>query len=182
VSLNPNDAFRRLRVAGYYVGSVILIAHVAELFLYTWPARIHSPTWRLSFVGATANTVFMTLLVLFILVSISVIAGDRRVAFALAGLTALYGLLFVALSGMFVLDALQMRNQVRQPVAGQYDYSAAWVFGRELVGIGGFFLLTVAALRGARALKGQVPQLPRNLIVAAMPSPRTDKAPVAPGR
>jgi hypothetical protein len=182
VSLNPTDAVRRLRVAGYYVGSVILIAHVAELFLYTWPARVHSPTWRLSFVGATANTVFMTLLVLFILVSISVFAADRRVAFALAGVTALGGLLFVGLTGMFVLDALQMRNQVRQPVAGQYDYSAAWVFGRELVGVGGFFLLTVAALRSARGLQAQVTRSQRNsaLIVGAMPTPRTEKAPVAP--
>jgi hypothetical protein len=81
---------------------------------------------------------------------------------------------------MFALDALQMRNQVRQPVAGQYDYSAAWVLGRELVGIGGFLLLTIAALRGARSLKAQAPRsASRELVVGAMASPRTEKAPVA---
>jgi hypothetical protein len=169
---------QKLRFAGYYVGIAVLIAQVTELLLASYPARLSSPSWRITFVGGTANTVFMTLLVLFILTAIAVIAADRRITFVISTLAALAALVFLGMSGMFALDALQMRNQVRQSLAERYDFSAAWVLVRMLIGVGGFLILSVTAFRSARAIRAQVARGSTkggNLIMGGVGTARPEK-------
>jgi hypothetical protein len=174
----------RLRVAGYYIGIVVLVAQVTELVLAAWPARIHSPSWRITFVGGAANTVFMTLLVMFIMTSIAVVAVDRRFAFVMATLSALAAVTFLVLSGVFALDAIQMRNQVRQALADRYDFASAWVFARQIIGAVGFGILSVAAFRSARAIKPDAARpTPKGtgFIVGGLSAPRVEKPVEAPG-
>jgi hypothetical protein len=180
---------RRLRGAGYYIGIIVLIAHVTEMILGAWPPRLGSPSWRIGFASSAATTVFMSLLIMFIMITIAVVSGDRRTAIVLAGLSALAAALFVGMSGMFALDALQMRNQVRQQLAERYDYTSAWVLARQLMGAIGFVVLTVAAFRSVRGMRVEAPArtgakgsgLIMGGVSAPAPAPRADKTPVAPG-
>jgi hypothetical protein len=169
----------RLRGAGYYIGIVVLVAQMTEVVLVALPPRVHSPSWRITFVSNAANTVFMTLLVMFIMTAIAVIANDRRVTFVLAWLSAVAALLFLGFSGIFALDALQMRNEVRQQLAARYDYASAWVLTRGLIGSVGFVILAVAAIRSARGMRTESRAAPQGgkLIVGAMPAPRVEKGP-----
>lgn len=169
----------RLRFAGYYVGLAVLLSQVIDLVLGTWPARIHSPSWRITFAGGAANTVFVTLLVMFIVTSIAVIAADRRFAFVMATLSALAGITYLVLSGMFALDAIQMRNQVQQALSGRYDFASAWALVRMLIGVGGFVILCVAAFRSAGAIKRVDTARPTakgpGYIVGGLSAPRAEK-------
>jgi hypothetical protein len=169
---------QRLRGAGYYVGFAILVAHVTELILASYPARLSSPSWRITFVGGTANTVFLSMLVMFLLTAIAVIAADRRVTYVITALSAMAGIILLGMSGMFALDALQMRNQVRQSLAERYDYTAGWVLVRMLIASLGFLILTVATFRTARSLRpdtSRVSNKGSNLIVGGVGSPRSEK-------
>jgi hypothetical protein len=175
---------RRLRFAGYYVGIVVLMAQVTEIILTAWPARVHSPTWRIAFVGGAARTVFLMLLVMFILTVVAVVAADRRFAFVLAALSVIAGVTFLVLSGVFALDAVQMRNQVRQPLADQYDFASAWVFIRQIIGVIGFAVLGMGAYRSARAIRLEARRAtPKStgLVVGGLSAPRVEKPVETPG-
>jgi hypothetical protein len=170
----------RLRSAGYYIGVAVLLAQVIDILLAAFPWRVHAPTWRIAFITSTASVSFTALLTMFILTTIAVVASDRRIAFVLAALSAMIAIGFLGLAGTFALDALQMRNQVRQQMAAQYDYASTWVLARELIAMVGFIVLSIGAFRGARAMRpdeGKVAQQrASNLIVGGLPT-RGEKAP-----
>jgi hypothetical protein len=183
VTLNPTASVSRLRGAGYYVGIVVLISQIVQTIVSMWPVRVHSATWRIMFVGAIANSLFMILLITFIMAAIAVVAGDRRTTFVIAGLSALVSIVLVGLMGMLTLDVLQMRNLVQQQVAGQYDVATAWALSRQALAVVGFLIMTVTTFRSARGMKTEPVRATKgsHLIVGGVGGPRTEKNPVAPG-
>lgn len=99
--------------------------------------------------GAMADVVMISLLFFFLLAAIAILARDRLVLYTLAGLTAVGAVGLLVASGVFGLDIVQMRDQVRVDRSQQYNVLAVWIFGRMLLGSVGFALLALRTFRTA---------------------------------
>ena len=157
--LTPAPLTPQLRRAGYFIAMATIFIQVAEVSLRLWPFRFLSPTWRINLVSSVSSIAPMMLLMAFILVAIAIFVGDRRLSLVFAGIAFLAAFFFLAMSGAFVLDSIQMRNQVRVSVSRAYDVTTLWTLVRVLLCLAGFVMLAMASLRGAMAMRLQ--QTPR---------------------
>jgi hypothetical protein len=168
VPLTSFERFQFVRGAGYFVAFTTLFTQLAELMLRSWPIRIHSPAWRLGFVGGMSGLVMAALLMLLVAFAIATFADDRLTTVIVSALSFVSAVMYVFAAGMFGLDVLQMRNQVRMSVAQQYDVTTAWLLVRVLLGAAGFLILAIAALKSVRAAEKMAPRrtpVTGNLIV-----------------
>lgn len=171
---NPSELTRRLRGAGYFIAIATIFVQCTEVILRAWPFRLHSPAWRISVVSSTTSIVLTVLLMTFVLMAIAILAGDRRLSLLFSGFAALAAMSLFVLSGLFVLDALEMRNQIQVSVWRQYDITSLWALIRVLMGVAGFVMLAMAGLRSASAMGRQTAPQPTKggiLIVESAPIP-----------
>jgi len=129
------------------VAFATILTQIIEVVLRSSPMQIHSPAWRLSFIGNSSGIVLNFLMMMFLILAIASFSRDRGLALVMCGLSISAALLYLLSSGVLALDALQMRNQVQMSVAKQFDVTSGWTFVRQLVGAAGFTLLAIAAWR-----------------------------------
>ena len=144
---------RRLRLPCYMITATLIVLQIIDVGVRTWPFRVHSPVWRLGFISASAGaagagTPLIGLLIVF---AIAVATDDEAAAYVVALVSALAAVLCVAGAGVFSLDALQVRNEVRSGLAGQYEVGSMWVAVRVLVTAVLFVVLMMGAWRAAKA-------------------------------
>lgn len=122
----PTDFVRRLRVPGYLVMALLGIVTFAEIGVAAWPFRIHDVSWRLAVAGATSGGAGTALLAIFFALLIAVVADDRGVIWLVSILCALAALFCIIGGGVFALDALQMKGQVKPELVSRYDAALVW--------------------------------------------------------
>jgi hypothetical protein len=153
VLLTPSALTPQLRRAGYFVAMATIFIQVAEVFLRSWPFRFFSPAWRISFVSSISSIAPTMLLMVFVLIAIAILAGDRPLSLVFSGLAVLAAICFFLMSGTLMLDTLQMRNQVRVSQSRQYDITSLWTLTRVVTCLVGFVMLALAGLRNAIATR-----------------------------
>ena len=131
--------------------ATLIVLQIIDVDARSRPFRVHSPTWRLGFIGASAGAAATPLLGLLIVFAIAVATDDEAAAYVVALVSALAAVLCVVAAGLFALDVLQLRNEVRSGLAGQYEIGSMWVAARVLVTAVLFVVLMVSAWRAAKA-------------------------------
>ena len=144
---------RRLRLPCYMITATLIVLQIIDVGVRSWPFRVHSPTWRLGFISASAGAVDggTPLIGLLIVFAIVVATDDEAAAYVLALVSAFATALWVVAAGVSSLDVLQLRNEVRSGLAGQGDIGSMWVPARALVTAVLFVVLMVSAWRAAKA-------------------------------
>ena len=147
-----NDTARRLRLPGYIVVGYMAIGSLLDVIVSTQPAQIHDVRWRLAvstlLTGATGTELLGA--VLFLALAVALADGVAMwVGFALS---LLLGLAYIGLGGIFALDSLQMRGQVRPDMLSRYSLSLVWTLARILFTGVALLIIAGAFLRAARAL------------------------------
>lgn len=102
------------------------IVTFAEIGVAAWPFRIHDVSWRLAVAGATSGGAGTALLAIFFALLIAVVADDRGVIWLVSILCALAALFCIIGGGVFALDALQMKGQVKPELVSRYDAALVW--------------------------------------------------------
>jgi hypothetical protein len=131
------------------MGTLILL-QLIEIEVRSWPFRVHSPTWRLGFIGTTAGALGTPLFGLLIILGIAVATDDRLASYVVSLASWLSMVLCIAAAGVFALDVLQVKNDVASSIAGQYDIGSGWVAVRMVVSTVLFAVLGVSAWRAAK--------------------------------
>jgi hypothetical protein len=142
---------RRLRAPGYLIMATLIVLQIIDVGVRSWPFRMQSPTWRLGYIAASAGAAATPLLGLLIVFGIAVATDDEAAAYVVALVSALAAALCVVGAGVFSLDLLQVRNEVRSGLAGQYEIGSMWVAVRVLVTAASFVVLAVSAWRAAKS-------------------------------
>ena len=124
--------------------------------------RPSSIQWRIALIGGGAGVSTTALLALFIALAIAVAAGDRIAAVVVATLSMTAALLSLLASGIFSLDALQLKRQVLPSVSGTYAKASIWVIIELLVSATIFLVLAFSAFRVTRALSRAAARTPAN--------------------
>lgn len=117
------------------------------------PYRIHDPNWRVAFVNTTVGTSTTILFALLITLLVGLFAEDRPTGWLVGIVSALMVVFCVGASGAFVLDALQLRAQVRPGLEGKYNVASAWALGKIILAALGAAVLSINAFRSARSLQ-----------------------------
>lgn len=107
------DVVRKLRVPGYLVMGMLTSLPIIELAASSWPLQLHLAAWRLNVVGAAGATGVTALLGLYFIFAIATASDDRGVLLVVSSICAVAAVLCLAAAGLFPLDALQMKGQVR---------------------------------------------------------------------
>lgn len=131
--------------------ATLIVLQIIDVDVRSWPFRVHSPTWRVGFIGASAGAAATPLLGLLIVFAIAVATDDEAAAYVLALVSALMAALCVVAAGIFSVDVFQLRTEVRSGLAGQYEIGSMWVAARVLITAVLFVVLMVSAWRAAKA-------------------------------
>lgn len=131
--------------------ATLIVLQIIDVDVRSWPFRVHSPMWRVGFIGANTGAAGTPLIGLLIVFAIAVATDDEAAAYVVALVSALAAALCVAAAGVFSLDVLQLRNEVRSGLAGQYEIGSMWVAARVLVTAVLFVVLMTSAWRAAKA-------------------------------
>ncbi len=144
---NSFDIVRRLRIPGYFVMTMLSVIPVVELLAAAFPPQIHQPAWRFGLVGASGAMAITTILGLFFIFTIAMISGDRAVLWVVSGFCAAAAVLCLGAAGMFPLDALQMRAQVKPEGITRYNAASAVAFLKILSACVVYATLAISSYR-----------------------------------
>ena len=158
--MNVSESARRLRAPAYFVMAATTFVQITDVAIRAWPFRMHSPAWRLGVIGFAANAVGTPMLAFLVILAIAVAAGDRGVAYLIATLSALAAALCLLATGVFALDAMQMKGQVSASLAQQYDMASYWLVIRILISALVFAVIGISALRVAKVVRRDLPRTP----------------------
>jgi len=102
------------------------IVTFAEIAVAAWPFRIHDVGWRLAIAGAMSGGAGTALLALFFALIIAVVSDDRGVVWLVSIICAVAALCCIIGGGVFALDALQMKGQIKPELVSRYDAALVW--------------------------------------------------------
>lgn len=150
---SATDAARRLRLPTYIVLGYMTIGSVFDILISAQPATIHDIRWRLGvstlLTGASGTELLGALLFL----GLAVLAADEIALWVGFGLSLLIGLGYLAASGIFTLDSLQMRGQIKPDMLDRYNLGLAWTLIRLAFTGVVLFVIAGAFVRAARNLR-----------------------------
>jgi hypothetical protein len=126
---------------------------LVELVLAAWPFQVSQAPWRLSLIGTASSVVGMPVFALFIMLVLAAISGDRSTAWFLSSVCILGAALCLLASGTFVLDALQMKAQVRAAVASRYNIASSWAVVKLCLAGATLLVLAVSSWRTAETIR-----------------------------
>jgi hypothetical protein len=142
---------RRLRLPGYLIMATLIVLQIIDVGVGNWPFSVHSPTWRLGFIATSAGAVATPLIALLVVFAIAVATDHEAAAYLVALVSALAAALCVVAAGVFSLDVLRLRNEVRSGLGGPHEIASMWVAARVLVTAALLAVLMVSAWRAAKA-------------------------------
>jgi hypothetical protein len=136
----------------------MIVMPLIELYIRASPFRIHSPAWRLSLVGNISGAISAPILGLFLMFAMAVVAEDKGVTYLVSSLSGLAAVICLGVTGLFALDALQMRNQVQANLAESYGLASSWVAAKLIVSVIVLLVLSISAVRAAQGVKRSTSQ------------------------
>ena len=153
---SPSPALRSLRTPAYVILALAALIPVTDFVTTVWPLIPGKLAWRFGAVGLASSSFGVPLLMLLFIFAVALAMGDRKVTMTVGVVAAGIGLAMLASSGMFVLDALQMRSNVASAALARFQTASLQALAKLIAhGISGL-ILAVAAFRAVRSAKAAV--------------------------
>ncbi len=92
----------------YAMACVLVFFPLADLGTNLWPWKVGAPTWRYGSYGLLSGYVLTALLGLALALATAILARHNRMARGLAVLSGLLGVVFLASTAVYGLDAIQV--------------------------------------------------------------------------
>ncbi len=145
-----SDSALKLRPVAYLTAAIFAISPLFDLGISAWPFQLGEAAWRNTFLTILVPTCQSVLLALFIVLMISVVAGDRITSLVNASLCGIMAVLLLAALPLAALDWLQLRPQIRPGLGKRFDAVAVLMMARMLAESVAFGLMAVTATRVAK--------------------------------
>ena len=141
------------RAAGYLIFTIILAQTILDLLSSMAPMLPGLVAWRVRAEGLAAAAWTTPSLMLLLLGFLAFVSEHRKVLLTLTVVGAIFSLTFTVVSGLFVLDAVQMSKSVTPEGKNAYWIAAAYALARLGMAVITFGLLAWTSMRAARSLK-----------------------------
>jgi len=126
------ELVKRLRIPVYIVTAYMAIGSILDITVSAWPPLLHDLKWRLALESFLTGASGTELLGVMIFLAFAWAAADRlALGFGFA-YSAIVGVGYIAASGAFLLDSLQIKAQVQAEQMARYNLSVMWTAGRML--------------------------------------------------
>jgi hypothetical protein len=144
------QSHRFLAWPAYSMAAILIAYPAAEAFLSLMPWQLGITAWRFGAAGLLSRALMTPMLGLLMLAGLAVLFEHRRLLRVLSVASLVFGVVLILVLGTFLLDALQMRGQIRPDLKRAFDVAslqAAAKFGISAVWLG---LLALGGIRAAR--------------------------------
>jgi hypothetical protein len=118
------DRLKALVWPGYIVAALLIILPLTDTLLSVWPIRLGDVSWRFGATGLFSRALMTPLLGLLLILAVALMSGHRRVTRGVAIVGGLAVITIIGTSVMFLLDAIQMRTQVRPEAKTAFDVAS----------------------------------------------------------
>lgn len=179
-SIHP-DLARRSRLPAYLILGLVTILPLFDVVALAWPFHPHTINWRFGAVGTIAGSAVAPLLGLVLILELATRIGDRVPIWVVAVLAALWSLLCLTGSGVFILDVLEIRGRVRSQMVERFSVASVWALVKLLLAAIVGAVLAVSAYRTARSSRIEAKRVSRaipSLVVGHSAKTSADQAPV----
>ena len=129
-----------LALPGYSVAFLLFLVPLFDTALTVFPWRFGESSWRFGVVGVFSRALLTPLLGLLIAFAVAVLLDHRAVQRAISVFSGLIAVAVMCILALFVLDALQMRVQVRPEAKTAFDVTSVMALGKY-----GLAMLVLAA-------------------------------------
>ena len=141
------NRYRFLALPGYCIGIFLIVVPVMDTLLSTMPLSPSIVGWRFGALGLLANAFMTPLVGLFMLLALAAALDHRGAIRTLALLSAVAAVCILLGLGLFVLDTVQMRSQVRAQAKTTFDKATLVAIAKYL------FTAVVLAIVGIKGWK-----------------------------
>jgi hypothetical protein len=135
----------------YFVCLLLILIPLVDLATNVWPLRFGDMGWRYGTVGLLSGFLVSPLMGLVLAVSAAAYMGHTRMLKTLGVLSALGVLILLGATGLFTLDALQIRAQVPPEGQSSYRVGAARAWVKNTLVAAGMLWLAIGSFRVARS-------------------------------
>lgn len=167
----------------FYAMTVLMITlPLLETLLTVWPVRLGDVAWRFGAAGLFSRALMTPLLGLTLLTVLALVLAHRKAMMTTAVLALLGALVLVVADVLFVLDALQMRAQVRAEARTAFDLASLLAFFKISTSFVVTAVLALAAWKVARGTRKAARGEPggAGILVGRGHAPKTVATPTAP--
>ncbi|MEP6492901.1 MAG: hypothetical protein ABJF01_09500 [bacterium] len=144
---------RQIASPTYLVALTFVLIPPFDALMQLLPLRIHDPRWRFGFFGLMANALMLPMIGLLIAFMASAYFEHKAFQRVLGILSAVVAVGIVAVLGLFALDAVQLRPDVKPVAQLAFKVASLTAAFKYLLGL---ITLSTFALASLRA-----PRLPR---------------------
>ena len=148
----PNDFARRIKAPVYIIVAFLSVGSVLEVLAASWPLHLHDVNWRVGVLNTAAGATGTELLALLTLVVIAHLSHSRGGMWTAFSYSVIAVIGYVAATGLFALDSLQLRGHVPAAQLSRFDVTVAWAVLRFAIADLVCLWLGVSALTSARAM------------------------------
>jgi hypothetical protein len=169
------EFLRRLRLPAYAFLGATLVFQVADYALGLLPLQFDLITWRYASLGTCANIVGNVLLLLLLIYAVSLLNADRS-AMLIVGVLSLFSALFLfGATGMFALDAIQLRSKVEATGLRTFDFATGQALVKLFIEAILSALFAFSAFRSLIIIKRETVREERStdMLVGSRPALRT---------
>ena len=133
----------------YFVCLLLIIVPLGDLATNIWPFRFGEVGWRYGMVGLLSGFLVSPLMGLILAVIGAAYMGHRRMLRALGILAAVGALVLLALTGLFLLDVIQVQPEVPPEGSSTFRIGATRAFIKNTLVVAGLAWLSVGSFRVA---------------------------------
>jgi hypothetical protein len=157
---------------------LMVFVPIIDATVNAWPARLSVVGWRFGYFGSLSVALLIPVLGLYLLHALAAQSGDRRMTILVGVVALLASLCCLGATGVFALDALQMRSQVRADTVSRFNATAAWAMAKLGLAAVATLLVGISAFRIAAAMRRDersVRSKPSSPLIVGRPAePRTE--------
>jgi len=144
---------RPVTAAVYALGMLMIVIPFTEVLLSVLPLRPGATSWRFGTTGVLSQAFMTPLLGATVIVVVAATLGHRRTLLTVSIVSALVAVITLAATGLFALDIIEMRSQVREEVKRAFDFSSILAVIKLIVATVVLSLLSSGARRTTRELR-----------------------------
>jgi hypothetical protein len=163
----------------YALTALMMLMPLGETVLSVWPLRLGEPGWRFGAAGLFSRALMTPMLGLVLLAVLGFLLNHRRAVQTAAVLAVVGTMILLVAEVLFMLDAVQMRAQVREEARLAFDLASLLAFFKIGLSIVITAVLAVGAWKTARSSEART-RTARSDAARALPMGRARRAEAAP--
>ncbi|HET9983616.1 MAG TPA: hypothetical protein VFQ38_08510 [Longimicrobiales bacterium] len=132
------------------MAAILVVFPAAEAMLSLMPWQLGVTAWRFGAAGLLSRALMTPMLGLLMLAGLAVLLEHRRFLRVLSVASLVVAVALIVVLGTFLLDALQMRGQIRPDLKKPFDVASLQAAAKFAVSAVWLGLLAVGGLRAAR--------------------------------